>query len=112
MADKPAILRVKDAKGIIHDIPAIVGPSAYEVAVAEGFKGTVKEWLDSIGGFLVDAEMLEDSTNPAQNKVVKAYVDGLFGDVGAAITLIDSIIGTDGTAVSILMTDINEIVGV
>lgn len=45
-----SILKVKDINGNIIDIPAIRGYSAYQSAVANGFKGTVEEWLDSLKG--------------------------------------------------------------
>jgi len=43
-----AILRLKDDRGNVYDVPAIRGLSAYQIAVKNGFEGTEKEWLDSI----------------------------------------------------------------
>lgn len=37
-------------KGKINGLEAIHGYSAYEIAVIEGFRGTKKEWLDSLKG--------------------------------------------------------------
>lgn len=45
-----SILKVKDTKGDIIDIPAIRGYSAYQLAVANGFEGTEEEWLASLKG--------------------------------------------------------------
>lgn len=54
-----AILRLKDENGVWIEVPALkgdpgqpggVGPSAYEIAVNNGFKGTEEEWLESLKG--------------------------------------------------------------
>ena len=45
-----SILKVKDINGNVIDIPAIRGYSAYQSAVANGFKGTEEEWLASLKG--------------------------------------------------------------
>lgn len=37
----------------------------------------------------VDAEMSDKSKNAVSNKAIKAYVDGLVGDVGSAIDAIN-----------------------
>lgn len=42
------IVRVKDKKGNVIELPAIKGDSAYQIAVRNGFNGTEKEWLESI----------------------------------------------------------------
>lgn len=70
------------------------GKSAYQLAVENGFSGTVQEWLDSLvgptgpqgpegppgqiegDGFDVDNVIDANSTNPVQNKVIKAALDG------------------------------------
>lgn len=50
------ILKIGDGSTSWNDLPAIQGgsgipgKSAYEVAVEEGFVGTVQEWLDSLVG--------------------------------------------------------------
>ena len=52
------------------------GKSAYEVAVANGFEGTEKEWLESLKGECasVDTELSTTSENPVQNKAITASV--------------------------------------
>ena len=39
----------------------IRGYSAYEIAVQEGFEGTVEEWLASLVGDSVEIEVVEDT---------------------------------------------------
>lgn len=69
------------------------GKSAYQLAVENGFSGTLQEWLDSLvgpigpqgpegppgqiegDGFDVDNAIDANSTNPVQNKVIKAALD-------------------------------------
>lgn len=41
----------------------------------------------------VDTEMSDTSENAVQNKVIKAYIDGIVGDVDAAIAEIETILG-------------------
>lgn len=47
-----AILRFRDTtdKTKFHDVPAIRGYSAYQIAVKNGYAGTEKEWIASITG--------------------------------------------------------------
>jgi hypothetical protein len=57
-----AVLKIKDANGTIHEILAIRGKdgingtngangkSAYDLAVEQGFEGSVDEWLNSLVG--------------------------------------------------------------
>ena len=61
------------------------GYSAYEVAVQEGFSGTVEEWLESLKG--ADGTMHFDDLTPAQK-------DGLKGDKGDTGAGIASIVQT------------------
>lgn len=42
----------------------------------------------------MDSEMSDSSANAVQNQAVKAYVDGLIGDIDAAIAAINTLIGT------------------
>lgn len=42
------VLKVRDNDGNVVAIRAIRGMSAYETAVANGFKGAEKEWLASL----------------------------------------------------------------
>lgn len=72
------------------------GKSAYQLAQENGFSGTLQEWLDSLkgdpgptgpqgpegppgqiegDGFDVDNAIDANSTNPVQNKVIKAALD-------------------------------------
>lgn len=72
------------------------GKSAYQLAQENGFSGTLQEWLDSLkgdpgptgpqgpegppgqiegDGFDVDNVIDSNSTNPVQNKVIKAALD-------------------------------------
>lgn len=70
------------------------GKSAYQLAQENGFSGTLQDWLDSLvgpvgpqgpegppgriegDGFDVDNVIDANSTNPVQNKVIKAALDG------------------------------------
>lgn len=45
-----AILKVKDNNGVVHDIPAIRGYSAYQIAVKNGYTGTEAQWIASVTG--------------------------------------------------------------
>ena len=49
------------------------------------FKGMVNGTLTTLGagggGGTVDTAMSDSSTNAVQNKIIKAYVDGLVGDI-------------------------------
>lgn len=45
-----SVLKIKDKNGNWIDIPAIIGLSAYEVAVKHGYDGTEEEWLESLKG--------------------------------------------------------------
>lgn len=44
---------------------------------------------DSGNTLIIDTEMSDTSTNAVQNMVIKAYVDGLVGDIATAIDLIN-----------------------
>ena len=45
------------------------------------------------GTVTIDTSMSSSSTNAVQNKTIKAYVDGLIGDVDTVLDAIDAIIG-------------------
>lgn len=45
-----AVLYFRNMKGKFVEVPAICGRSAYKIAVANGFEGTEKEWLESLKG--------------------------------------------------------------
>lgn len=123
MANKPAILRVRDENGKIYDIPAIIGASAYDIAVKEGFKGTKREWLDSLIGGEIDNAMSDTSENPVRNFVIKQYIDKMLGDVESAISMLNNIIGggsnvnpgnPDNTdeAMIMLLDDLDSMIGI
>lgn len=44
---------------------------------------------------VVDSIISDTSTNPVQNKVIKAYIDGLLGDVSSALEELESVLGGD-----------------
>lgn len=59
------------------------GPSAYEVAVDNGFKGTEQEWLESLKGYTpirgIDYWTAQDVA--AIKQELKAYIDSLLSEV-------------------------------
>ncbi|CAA07119.1 gp49 [Lomovskayavirus C31] len=69
---------------------AVPGPSAYEVAVAEGFTGTEAQWLDSLVGR--GAHAFNGSTVPAASL-------GLDGDTYAQFT-VSTTLGVSSTTVT------------
>lgn len=42
------VLRIKNENGGWENVPALIGSSAYEIAVENGFKGTEEEWLEML----------------------------------------------------------------
>lgn len=65
--------------------------STYSFTVRNGSNGSGGE--NSEYGNTIDTEMSDSSENAVANKVIKAYVDNLFGDVESAVEFINSIIG-------------------
>ena len=45
-----AVLYVRNKNGEFEEVPAIVGRSAYQTAVDNGFNGTEIEWLETLKG--------------------------------------------------------------
>jgi hypothetical protein len=45
-----SVLYFRDKDGVFKEVPAIVGRSAYQTAVKNGFKGTESQWLASLKG--------------------------------------------------------------
>lgn len=45
-----ALLYCRDENGVFREVPCIVGRSAYQTAVKNGFKGTESEWLATLKG--------------------------------------------------------------
>ena len=41
----------------------------------------------------MDSEMSDTSENPVKNMVIKAYIDGLIGDIDTAVSEINGILG-------------------
>lgn len=75
-----------------------VGPATpYNVYVYDPILGDWANYgpIGSGESGVVDTEMSDSSTNAVQNKIIKAYVDGLIGDVDTAIAAINAIIGGD-----------------
>lgn len=44
------LMRIKDENGVWHDVEAIRGLSAYQLAVKNGYEGTEEEWIAGIRG--------------------------------------------------------------
>ena len=61
-----SIIGIKEVKenliGNIHLLKKVKGYSAYDIAVNEGFKGTLQEWLKSLKGEKGDTGTLESHT--------------------------------------------------
>ena len=73
------VLTLRSKDGSITTPSAIKGFNPYEVAGANGFKGTEIEWLETLsGGRVVENEMSDTSNNFVSNKTIKTYVDNLF----------------------------------
>ena len=97
--------------------PGPQGKSAYEAAVEGGYTGTEAEFnaaLAEVDTALqpsdVDAE-LSDSTNPVQNKVVKAALDGkapvIYDTASGAVASIPD--GADGMPIKSLVVNIEPV---
>jgi hypothetical protein len=76
-----SVFKLKDENGNVLDVMTIRGPSAYDLAVKNGFEGSVNDWLQTFktvvaGG--IDDEMSDTSDNLVPNKVIKAYIDKLY----------------------------------
>lgn len=54
----PSILRIKDENGTWHDITAVRGLSAYEIALQNGFEGSEEEWIAKVEA---EARMAEEA---------------------------------------------------
>lgn len=63
--NEEGVLYFKNKNGEFEEVPAIVGQSAYQTAVNNGFKGSETAWLDSLKG--------KDGYTPVKGK---DYVDG------------------------------------
>lgn len=72
------------------------GSDEVYVGTSEPTDDSIEIWIDestesddSGNTLVIDTEMSDTSINAVQNKVIKAYVDGLIGDVASAIDLIN-----------------------
>lgn len=77
------------------DAYSVGSSTPYNIYIYDGVSGT---WANygTIGGgasVTIDTAMSSASTNAVQNLTIKAYVDGLIGDVNTAITAINAIVG-------------------
>lgn len=76
-----AIVRVRDNKGVVHDIPAIVGPKGDTGATGpQGAPGTDAPQID---------DTAVNATNPWSSKKIVGYVDGVIDAFGLS-SAIDS----------------------
>ena len=60
-----------ELRGSLDKPDAIRGKDAYEIAVAEGFKGTRAEWLESLKYKLTDEDMQKIADEVAKNVIVE-----------------------------------------
>lgn len=75
----------------VGDAYGVGSSESYDVYV---YDGVSEDWVNyGSVGMTVDVAMSDSSTNPVQNKIVKAYIDGLIGDLDTAITAIEAIVG-------------------
>lgn len=87
-----AILRLKDENGVWHDVPAIRGLSAYQLAVKNGYTKSEAEWLASVTG--VKGDTGDTGKSAYQSALDAGFVGseaewvaslkGAKGDTGAA----------------------------
>lgn len=63
------------------------GKSAYEMAVQNGFRGTEKEWLDSLQG--EDGKGIDGAVINPDGELIVSYTDGTFDNLGV-------VVGSDG----------------
>lgn len=74
--------------------PGPPGPSAYEVAVENGFVGTEAAWLASLQG--ADGDPGNDSTVPGPSAYEIAVANGFVGDEAAWLASLEGPPGDDG----------------
>ena len=85
----------------VGDTYSVGSTTPYTIYVYDGVSGTWANYgpLGDGGGgggggtVTIDTSMSSSSTNAVQNKTIKAYVDGLIGDVDTVLDAIDAIIG-------------------
>lgn len=62
---------------VMQDVDGQPGPSAYEVAVADGFSGSESDWLDSLKGSKGDTGDDGDMTEAGVKDILDDRLDGL-----------------------------------
>lgn len=82
------ILKIKTKQGSWINVPAIMGDSAYKIAVKKGFEGTEEEWLESLKGDKgeqgipgVQGEPGEDGGNYVLTEADKKEIAGIAADM-------------------------------
>lgn len=96
------LLRVKDENGVWHDVEAIRGLSAYQLAVKNGYTGTEEQWLASITG--VEGKSAYQVAKEEGFEGTKTeWLASLKGDKGDAGTKGDT--GNDGKSAYQLAVD-------
>lgn len=71
-------------RGKVVNPETIYGKSAYEIALSNGFKGTEKEWLDSL-----KAEYVNDEAKQIATQAVDTANEAMIIAKDAARTVID-----------------------
>lgn len=67
----------------------MVTDNAYKSYIVRVAESTGSITMKPVGGNTeTDTSMSDTSTNPVQNKVIKAYIDGLLGNVAAQLSQI------------------------
>jgi hypothetical protein len=74
-------MKLRDSSGNIIEVMAVRGPSAYDLAKANGFEGSVTDWLNTFY-LSTDSEMSDTSDNLVTNGAIKAYINELFVEEG------------------------------
>ena len=80
-----AILKVKDKKGKISEIPAIQGKSAYEYAKDGGYTGTEEEFAAKIAGEWATVKYVDDEVGKLEQEI-----GDLEDTLDASVTIHDS----------------------
>ena len=100
LGEQPQNLRYVniDCSGMTADISAVVGASAYEVAVRNGFEGTEEEWLETLRydhseEFAILASQVANNTNTASGAAQTAM-----NAAGAAVDAANNALGAKNAA--------------
>ena len=119
------IISFKDAQGVWHDVPALRGLSAYQLAVKNGYTGTEEQWIDSIegvegksayqvavdGGYKgSEAEWLESLKAAGLNDTVKNYIDTRTTCAVVPLTILAATWGSTVTITDEHITATNNVV--